>query len=156
MSSAFDPTGKLGVSGGSDGTVRLWDLSTGEEQKRFVGHSAGVLCVAVSPDGNWAASGGKDRTVRIWDLKSGEQLRCITDHGGHAWHVSAHGPDQLVTAGDARFCIWNVHTGDLIQASPEVPGGISSAAFIFSDVNPQALLGSDRQGLRAMEIGRSR
>ena len=40
------------------GDVVLWDVETGQEIRRFVGHPAGVAAVAFSPDGQTAVSTG--------------------------------------------------------------------------------------------------
>ena len=63
--------------GSADGTVRLWDAVTGEQQRVFHGGDAGgVYSVSFSPDGATLASGSRDGTVLLWDVKTGEQQRC--------------------------------------------------------------------------------
>ena len=60
--------GKLLLTGGEDSTMRLWDLETGKEVRRFAGHEGRVRAVAFSPDGKLGLSGSLDRTVRLWKL----------------------------------------------------------------------------------------
>ncbi|KAK3261423.1 hypothetical protein CYMTET_29668, partial [Cymbomonas tetramitiformis] len=52
--------GKTVASGSRDGTVRLWDAATGEEQAVLRGHDQEVLSVAFSADGKTVASGSRD------------------------------------------------------------------------------------------------
>ena len=52
----------------------LWDLQTGRELQRLLGHEQPVLSVAISPDGGHAVSGSLDHTFRLWDLRAGKQL----------------------------------------------------------------------------------
>ncbi|MCA9936238.1 MAG: PQQ-binding-like beta-propeller repeat protein, partial [Anaerolineales bacterium] len=54
------------------GSVRLWDLETGEMLKRLDGHEGIVIRVAFSPDGRTALSTSLDHTIIWWDLDSGE------------------------------------------------------------------------------------
>jgi WD40 repeat protein len=64
----FSPDGGWILSGGWDGTVRLWDVKTGKELRRYIGHTECVRGVAISPDGRLAASASDDKTIRLWKL----------------------------------------------------------------------------------------
>jgi WD40 repeat protein len=49
-------------------TARLWNLATGEEVARLLGHEDAVREVAFTPDGQRAITNSLDGTIRIWDL----------------------------------------------------------------------------------------
>jgi WD40 repeat protein len=83
---AFSADNKLIYSGGKDGTIREWDVSSGDLKRTFVGHEGIVRVLTLLSDGKMIASGGEDGTVRLWDLSSGKEL----------WQVKAHS-DRLVT-----------------------------------------------------------
>lgn len=55
----FSPDGRLALSGSDDATLRLWDLGTGRELRRFSGHALKVTSVAFSPDGRLILSGNE-------------------------------------------------------------------------------------------------
>ncbi len=46
--------GQFALSGSWDGTLRLWDLNTGNTTRRFIGHTKDVLSVAFSVDNRQA------------------------------------------------------------------------------------------------------
>ena len=56
------------VTGGKyDKSVRLWDVSTGTELRRFQGHEQSVLSIAVL-DPHRIVSASADKTLIIWDV----------------------------------------------------------------------------------------
>jgi WD40 repeat protein/serine/threonine protein kinase len=52
-----------------DGTLKLWDVGTGQEVLILKGRGGGVSCVAFSIDGNMLLSGDVDGKVKIWDAR---------------------------------------------------------------------------------------
>ena len=61
----FHPNSNYVVTGSTDRTCRLWDVSNGDCVRVCQGHSEAVHCVAFSSDGNYLASGG------TWQLLMG-------------------------------------------------------------------------------------
>jgi WD40 repeat protein len=53
-----------------DGTMRLWNLSSGEQIEQFDDHRCPVAAVAISADATFAISGAADHIVRLWRLPS--------------------------------------------------------------------------------------
>jgi WD40 repeat protein len=66
---AWSPDALHLASGSDDGTVHVWDASTGKLIFSYGGHTGPVSAVAWSPDGRWIASGGADATVQVWDAR---------------------------------------------------------------------------------------
>jgi WD40 repeat protein len=58
---SVSPDGKQVVSGSSDRTLRVWDMSTGQCASVLGGHASVVTSVSVNPDGKQVVSGSKDK-----------------------------------------------------------------------------------------------
>lgn len=109
---------ELLVSGGADGTVRVWDPATGTLERILRGHSAAV--VAVCPlhlDGCKLASAGADATVRVWDPATGALIGVLNqvDRVRAVCPIRVDGRELLATAGgyDATVRIWDPVRGSL-------------------------------------------
>ena len=109
---AVAPDGSWLATGGSDGTVRIWDVATGQERAVLSSHRGRVYTVAVAPDGSWLAAGGsRDKRVRIWDVATGEVRAALTSHEVNVVAVAPDG-SWLATGGlDHRVRIWDVASG---------------------------------------------
>jgi WD40 repeat protein len=61
------------ISGSEDGSVRLWNLETGNVI-REIKQGGPVAALAVRRDGKRFASAGADKIVRLWDLNDGKEI----------------------------------------------------------------------------------
>jgi WD40 repeat protein len=55
------------VSGSRDGTLKVWDASSGQETLTLKGHIGAVESVAFSPNGKKIFSFSADSTLKVWD-----------------------------------------------------------------------------------------
>ena len=80
--SGFSADGTRLVSGGYDGTVRVWDARTGDPLLTLEGHRGWVWASGFSADGTRLVSGGEDGTVRVWDARTGDPVLTLEGHRG--------------------------------------------------------------------------
>src|SRR4051794_18798715 len=86
-SADISPDGRFLLSGSTDGTMRLWGLTTGKCIWTFIGHTAPVSEVCFSPDGRYALSAGADSVMRLWFLDWEVDERLPADWDSQAAHI---------------------------------------------------------------------
>jgi WD40 repeat protein len=69
---------------GRDGTLHLWDFTTGKVQATRQEGVLGFQVVAFSPEGKTLATGGIDRSVTLWDVGG-----ILEEHKGRCTRQSA-------------------------------------------------------------------
>lgn len=153
---AFSPDATALASAGDDGTVRLWNVETGQPiGEPLQGHKDGVTSVAFDRTGNVLASGGGDGTVRLWNVETGQPIgQPLEGHGSPITSVAFSPTDALLatSSGDltnradntVRF--WDSDTGSpigepllghedwLLSIAFSKDGSIIASASIFGSV----------------------
>jgi WD40 repeat protein len=97
------------VSASGDGSLNIWNATTGELIHPIQAHGNDVWGVAFSPDGTRLASASMDRTVKLWDVVSGNEVLTLRGHTGGVLGV-AFSPDGdfLASAGaEGTVRIWD-------------------------------------------------
>ncbi len=74
---AFSPDGKYLVTCSHDGTVRLWDVASGKEVRRFTGHTGPTFGAAFSPDGKYILTASFDYTARLWLTDIADTIQAV-------------------------------------------------------------------------------
>ncbi len=66
---------RFALSGSTDNTLKLWEVSTGRCLRSFEGHTRAVMSVCLSGDGRFALSGSVDYTLKLWFLDWDLEIR---------------------------------------------------------------------------------
>jgi RNA polymerase sigma factor (sigma-70 family) len=110
---AFAPDGKALVTGGFDGVIRVWDIATASEIRKYSGFAPGPRALAIAPGGKTLAFAEGGAVVRLIDYATGKDLFPTGGHrAGVALTAFTAGGHMVVTAGwDRTFCFWDPRTG---------------------------------------------
>jgi WD40 repeat protein len=105
------------VSGGEDGTVRVWNVGDRSQRAICAGHTGWVDAIAVSTRNALIASAGEDSSIRLWDVASGEPRGVLSGHATRIRSLAVdHEGDRLVSGGeDGAVCLWDLATQRLLD-----------------------------------------
>ena len=106
---AFSSDGAQLAATSPNGTIRIWDASTGRTLRVLRAHMRAVYGVAFSPDGSRIATASEDRTIRLWDSATGEVMAELRGHAGyvHSVSFSPDGTKLISASGDGTVRIWD-------------------------------------------------
>ncbi len=128
---AISSDGKTLISGSKDHTIKIWELSSGKEQRTLTGHTDTVESVAISGDGKTLVSGSYDKTIKVWKLPSGEELRTLTGHYDIVTSVAISRDGKRLISGsrDRRIKVWELPAGEEIQTLAGHTNGVRDIAI---------------------------
>ena len=131
----FSVDGKTIATGAEDGTIRLWDLTSGDLRSQLRGAAVTVRSVAFNEDGSGIVSAGDDGSVIVWDVATGSPRLGPLRRGASpmvAAEFSRDGSLVLARGRDSRLQVWNLAAGGSLQldfAFPRPPGAAAINPF---------------------------
>lgn len=133
---AVTDDGQKVVSTGQDGTVRIWNLKTGEQEQVLQTHTSWGVGLAIVPGTSQIVTSGNDRIVRCIDLETGRTLRFMEGHSDKVWAVAMSDDGAVALSGshDKTARLWNLRTGR------EVRRFTGSAGVWSVDLSPDGKL----------------
>ena len=129
---AFSPNGKQFATTNNQGTVTLWDTSSGQALLTMATNAGtGNHALAFSPDGRRLATSGPANTAEVWDAATGQPLFALSGHTGPvlALAFSADGTRLATASADGTARLWDAITGEYQYTVLGHAGALDSVAF---------------------------
>ena len=122
----FHPDQDRLAASSADGTIKIYEATSGRETMSLLGHKVRVGSLAFSTDGKYLASGdgmfaqatvAHEHEVVIWDMTSGVAKHSLYGHRGaiHAVAFSADGESLASASQDGTVRIWSVTDGETLR-----------------------------------------
>ncbi|XP_048879826.1 U3 small nucleolar RNA-interacting protein 2 [Brienomyrus brachyistius] len=124
----ISPDDKFIFSAAKDCSIIKWDVVSGQKlhtipggrkgtEDRHVGHTAHILCMAISSDGKYLATGDMNKLIMIWDGATCKHLQKLTGHrdavSGLSFRKGTH--DLYSASKDRAIKVWNVDENAYVE-----------------------------------------
>jgi WD40 repeat protein/predicted Ser/Thr protein kinase len=122
------------VSCADDATIRVWNLSSGDQICTLVhsGYSNYVIkSVAIASDEATLVSGDGRGRIEVWNFRTSQRIRVITEGSYYAVRSLVVGQDgQTLVSGISDAVIaWNLNTGKQIRAIEKHSDSVTAVAL---------------------------
>lgn len=114
----------------TDGTLKCWNVNSGELIRSGPTHPLWISAMVAAPDRTWLATGCADTLVRIIDTDSGEVRHVLEGHGrAPLAMVTDDTGNRLITSGgfDAELRFWQPATGRCMLSMGRIESTMSMA-----------------------------
>lgn len=115
---AVSPDSRFIASGSYDHTVRLWDVASAREIRRYtLTECDPIQRVVFSPDGRFvllSCGGFASPGIRVWDTATGREVRHFGEGNFESFSADARFVINQELGGShlgGQICVWNVETG---------------------------------------------
>src|SRR5437879_13685940 len=114
--------GAVLASGGEDKTIKVWNLSTGQQMWTLTGHRGSIDSLAMSANGTFlvSGSGSYDQTLRVWNLLTGKEVWTRDCYPARV-AISADGAIIASSHWRGSITLWSLPTG---QEIPTLSGHV--------------------------------
>ena len=129
------PDSRMYVCIGSDGTVRVRDLTDGSARVTLKENITNIRRIVFSPDSSKLAT-GIDKEIILWDLTSGEQIAKFNGHTHSITSIDFSPDDSTLASGswDETVRLWDIPTATHKATLTTRPNATKNSVYGISNV----------------------
>ena len=121
--------GGIIASGGEDGRIQLWDITTNKFIRVLQEHDSEICALAWSPDSKTIAS-SINNVVKLYSTETGKLISNL-EHGDKVLTIVWSSDRKILASGsnDSTIKLWDVNTGDCIRVLTGHSDSVKAISF---------------------------
>jgi WD40 repeat protein/serine/threonine protein kinase len=149
---ALLPDGKRAATIVFGDEVVIWNIETGEIERRFAGTVPGFKAVTASADGRLLLAGSALGSVTIWNLDTGEIVRQLQGHTLHVSDLAITSDNRMAvsTSNDTTAVVWDIERSRQVLRFQRHSTAIEAVAL--HPLRDWVLTGDDKGNLLLWEL----
>lgn len=145
----FDHDEQYIVSGGLNGSIKVFDINEGKLARNLVGHQVNVTSLQYHGFGEFIVSGSSDCSMKVWDVRN---KTCVQTYSGHEKEITCvrFSPDGrwVSSSGkDGKLYIWDIVAGKSINCFQ-----VSPTYYTNFEFNPSEFMMSAVTAARSIKL----
>jgi len=119
------------VSGGSDGSIRLWTPPNEQSTLSILTNGGAITDIVTDPNAVWMATVGSGRIIQIWDMQTGLPIIELDQHTDWVNTIAASSDGQwLASGGDANsVLVWSSADWNAAPRRFNMDGHVTAVQF---------------------------
>ncbi|KKL99828.1 hypothetical protein LCGC14_1810520, partial [marine sediment metagenome] len=113
----ISPDCKFVITGSTDNTVRIWDLTSGKMLNIIPSQTYGRIILTITQDGKFLVSSALKNRINVFELTTGKVIRQFSGHDNHINRLLlTNDGNRLISASqDKEIKIWDFNSCDLLH-----------------------------------------
>ena len=128
---AANADGTVVLSGGTDCSLKVWDMTIREDLPSFLAPGIGIFALAYQPRPNRLLTTHGNHTIRVWDPSTRSVVRTLEGHRNTimALALSPDGRRAVSGSFDRSVRVWDVDSGETLNDLTDHPQLVTSVAI---------------------------
>jgi len=127
---AFTKDNKYLITGGMEGRLYMWSVSTGKKVDTLSHHHDSISSISSNADGRWIATAGYDKVIKVFNRSFRKNHYKLISHQEPVTTVNFLSEQRLLsTDKEGMILIWDIIKASVISRLPKFDAHITAVCF---------------------------